>query len=150
MFCKRYFRKVTWNIITFVSRKVHYFALQWKFIIVIEGSGELKNTGKSRSLESNQTRINEWKLQTRFFWLRVCSWEIMKNAPSLMTPSTSLSGIQFSKLKVPVEDLYVLEALKPCGGQYKWSTVVVNQYNFYQAPYIYLSLIILLDKLFES
>ena len=32
---------------------------------------------KSRSLESNQTKIKRWKLQTRFYW--VCSWEIMKS-----------------------------------------------------------------------
>ena len=31
----------------------------------------IKNSGKIRFLESNQTKINMWRLQTLFYW--VCS-----------------------------------------------------------------------------
>ena len=53
---------------------------------------------KSRFLESSHTKIEKWKLQTRFYW--VCSWEIMKSAISFTRLSTGLSGIQFSILNV--------------------------------------------------
>ena len=58
---------------------------------------DYKKSGKVRTFESNQSKFNTWKLQTRFYW--VCSWGIMKMATSL-TPRTGLSGFQFSTLKV--------------------------------------------------
>ena len=49
----------------------------------------LKNSGKSRSLDCNQTKIKKWKLHTRFYW--ICSREKMKCATSLTPLSTSWS-----------------------------------------------------------
>ena len=93
-----------------------------------------KNSGKCRSIVSNQTKINEWKLQARFDW--VCSWEIIKSATSLTTPSTCLSGIQFSTLKVlgvidPKEPEKILQHWDEVNIVYFWIIYEMFQGSFY-------------------
>ena len=53
----------------------------------------LKKSGKSQSLESNQTKINRQICRPGF--IESVHEGLWKNATSLMPPSTDISGIQF-------------------------------------------------------
>ena len=86
------------NLPNFLNGIIRLPFIDLSILSLLGCQDEKNNSGKSRSLESNQTKIKKWKLQARFYW--VYSWEIMKSATSLTPPSTGLSGIQFSILNV--------------------------------------------------